>query len=745
MKRRKFLTSSALAVTAAAMPAAALQLGCSDSNKDTTEGEEYNAGEFIIQKIGTNGLRVLSKKNKDKILWESTNDGKFLFAEKADADIVQFGTPEGFFKITDKNIISYWNPTIDKIESIESKTVVSGKLTGKNNDTGYKITFTALSSTHLQFEIKTENTAINRIRLRSKSTSDEAFFGFGEQMTYFNQKGNLIPILVQEHGVGRGRPVITELVNTFAKGGGGTPYITEAPAPHFISSRLRSMFLENTEYSLFDMRHAGYSEVKLWSGIMTGRILYGETPMDLIETYTEYCGRMRALPDWINNGVVVSVQGGTQPVREKLTKLESANVPLAALWIQDWCGIRVTSVGKQLWWDWKLDENLYPQWGKLVSDLESKGSKMMIYMNPFLSNSPGHDELFNDAKAKGFLVNKNDATPYMIKNSDFFAGIIDLSNPGTRIWIKDIIKNEMIKNAGASGWMTDFAEAMPFDVKLYGKTDPNAWHNIYSQEWAAVHREAIEEADRGSDIVFFNRSGFTQSPKYSTLFWLGDQFQSWDEYGGIKSAVVGMLSGGVSGFSLLHSDSGGFTTMSFKLAGNKVPVIARSNELFQRWLELGALSAVFRTHEGLDPEISAQFDSTPANTTQLARCANIYKGLAAYRKNLIREAAEKGYPVTRHMFLHYPEDPNTHSLRYQYMLGAEILAAPVVDKGADSVDVYFPGGTEWIDLWTGQDAGKPGEWQRMPAPIGKPALFIRKGSPSMDEIINGLRSTGILQ
>jgi sulfoquinovosidase len=744
MKRRKFIASGAIAVTAAALPAAALQIGCSDKKKDNAPGEEYNLGEFILQKLGSSGLRVLHKKNTERVLWESSSDGKFLTAEKADADIVQFGTPEGFFKITDKNISSYGKPTIDSIDITGNEASLTGKLTGNSGTIGYKIIFKAHSASQLNFEIKTDNSAVNRVILRSSTSKEEAFFGFGEQMTYFDQKGNLIPILVQEHGVGRGRPIVTELVDTFAKGGGGTPYISEAPVPYFISSKLRSMFLENTEYSLFDMRHTEYFEVKLWSGAMTGRIIYGETPLDIIEAYTEYCGRMRALPDWINNGVVVSVQGGTQQVREKLAKLYSANVPLAALWIQDWCGIRITSVGKQLWWDWKLDETLYPGWDKLVSELESKGSKMMIYMNPFLSNAEGHNAMFNDAQAKGYLVNKNDGTPYMIKNSDFYAGIIDLSNPGTRTWIKDIIKNEMITKAKASGWMTDFAEAMPYDVNLYGKIDPNAWHNIYSQEWAVVHREAIEEAGRGNDIVFFNRSGFTQSPKFSTLFWLGDQLQSWDEYDGIKSAVVGMLSGGVSGFSLIHSDSGGFTTMSFKLAGHKVPVIARSDELFQRWLELGALSSVFRTHEGLDPAISAQFDSAPENTAQLARCGNIYTGLAGYRKRLIKEASEKGYPVARHLFLHYPNDNNTHSIRYQYLLGADMMVAPVVDKGADTVDVYFPASSEWIDIWTGQDAGKAGEWHNMPAPIGKPAIFLRKGSSSVNEITNGLKSTGIL-
>jgi sulfoquinovosidase len=72
------------------------------------------------------------------------------------------------------------------------------------------------------------------------------------------------------------------------------------------------------------------------------------------------------------------------------------------------------------------------------------------------------------------------------------------------------------------------------------------------------------------------------------------------------------------------------------------------------------------------------------------------------------------------------------------------MIAPVLDKGADAVDVYFPVGAERVDLWTRTDTGKPGYWVRMPAPLSKPAVFVRKGSPSKTLIEQGLKSVGIL-
>jgi alpha-glucosidase len=738
MRRREFLGASGSALAAAALPALPVAA-------QTTANEQHHViGDFILIRDG-NVMRVVHQKNPAHVLWESPADGNFLAVEVAKADIRSFGTPEGAYEIRDNLVRSYGGPSIESIDLTSARAVISGSLHGSTGKARFRLVFEAVTATHLRFEIAAEGLPeVNRILLRSASVPDEAFFGFGQQLTFFNQKGKLIPIVVQEHGVGRGRPIVTQLIDVFAHGGGGNPYITEAPAPHFISSRSRSLFLENTEYGTFDMRPAKHFEIKVWSGVMKGRILFGETPLDLVEAYTEYSGRMRALPNWIHNGAIVAVQGGTKAVRAKLDKLRKADIPVSGLWIQDWPGARVTSAGKQLWWDWRLDEKFYPEWRELVRDLESAGGRMLIYINPFLSNAKGHDALFNEGQQKGFLVKKADGSPYMIKNTDFYAGLIDLTNPGTRSWIKDVIKREMIGKAGASGWMADFGEAMPFDGKLHGDIDPAAWHNLFSQEWARVNREAIEEAGRGDDIVFFSRSGFTQSPRYSTLFWLGDQMQTWDEYDGIKSAVVGMLSGGVSGFSLLHSDVGGYVTLSLHVAGKKIPVVARSDELLQRWMELAAFTSVFRTHEGLDPDISAQFDSNPANTAHLNRFAKIYKALAPYRKRVVADAVSRGYPVTRHPFLHFPDDPNTHSIRYQYMLGPDLLFAPVLDKGAQSVDVYFPAGSYWVDLWSGTDAGAPGTWKRMPAPLSTPAVFLRKNAAANSEITGALKQAGVL-
>ena len=711
----------------------------------------YQLGSFNLTITGESRdafrLEVTHQAEPSRILWESIPRLAFLAAAEGTAEFREHGLPEGSFDVRDNILKRCDHQSVTAIKRRGTALVFRGALSGPDCKSDYELTFEALSEDQLRFRVELkgqETNGLNRAYLTYTSDKNEHFFGFGEQLTYLDQKGRVVPILVQEHGVGRGLPIVTQIMNLEADGGGGNPGTTEAPAPHYLTSLRRSLFLENSEYSLFDLTRADRVEVTVFSDDVTGRILYGRTPLDLIEAYTSYAGRMRELPDWVHEGAVVAVQGGTARAEQKLGALNSAGVPLAGFWIQDWPGKRVTSVGSQLWWDWRLDEKLYPKWDGLVDSLAEQDARMLLYVNPFLTNAPGHDELFSEAQKAGYLVRQQNGAPYLIKNTDFYAGLVDLSNPSARTWIKGVIKRELIGKGRASGWMADFGEALPFDALLYEGADPAEWHNRYPEVWAQVNREAIEEAGRADDIVFFNRSGFTRSPESATLFWMGDQLQTWDDYDGLKSVVIGLQSGGISGFSLLHSDTGGYNDFSVMVLGKKVPVIARSKELLARWMELSAFTAMLRTHEGLDPSIGAQFDSDEETLAHLNRCARLYKALGFYRKMLVSEAAQRGYPLVRPTFLHYPDDRNTYDLRYQFMYGSEFLVAPVLDKGARKVKVYLPEGS-WINLWTEDEVrSDDGMWLTVDAPLGEPGLFYKKGSKAGRQLVRELRVLGLL-
>jgi alpha-glucosidase len=632
----------------------------------------------------------------------------------------------------------------------EGTATVHGRLSGEQRTVGYSMTFSEPVPDQLRFEVVLTDPAgaapCNRVFLHYRSAQDEHFVGFGQQLTYFDQKGRLLPVLVQEHGVGRGLPVVTQAVElAYGPRTAGAWYTTEVSVPHYLTTQLRSLFLENTEYCVFDLRAADRVEIELFAGGMSGRILHGRSPLELIESYTQYAGRMQPLPEWVHEGAIVAVQGGTDRAMAKLQALVAADVPVAAFWIQDRVGQRTTPAGSQLWWDWQLDQTHYPNWNQLLDALRDQlDARMLIYINPFLADQPGHDQLYREALQNGYLVTGADGQPILIPNAGFSAGLIDLSNDDARTWIKGIIKDRLIDQAGASGWMADFGEALPFNAVLASGESADVWHNRYPEEWARVNRQAIEEAGQGSDAVFFNRSGYTCSPGISTLFWLGDQLQTWDQHDGIKSAITGALSGGVSGFGLVHSDTGGFDSLSLPLpGGHSIPVVRRTKELLQRWMELTAFTPVFRTHEGIDPAVAWQYDSDEETLAHFRRCVQLYRAWGDLRRQLVAEAAATGHPVMRHLVLHHPDDRQVLGLSHQYLLGPDLLIAPVVDPGATTAHLYLPAG-HWRHLWTDAFRDDPvGGWIDVPAPIGQPPVFLRAGSPAETSVRTALARTGI--
>ncbi len=733
-----FLEAYSLRMRSRRVPSGALSVG-----RGVGSGS-YRVSSFVVSLAcggrTANTLEVRHVSNPDFVLWRSVPGRSFVPAARGRERVR--GVRSHYF-VWDEVLEEYGDQTIDLVERKGRSLVVSGRLARREGygEVGYSFTLSPASEGRLRFVAEVEEPC-NRVHLTFASERRERFFGFGEQFTHFDLKGRKVPVFIGEQGVGRGGQPVTFLANLRA-GSGGSWHNTYAAVPQYMTSLGRSLFLENYEFSSFDLRDDNRVRIKLFSNRMAGQIVHGSSPAETLEEYTAYAGRMRELPEWILGGAIVGVQGGLDRALEIYGKLKELGTPVSALWLQDWAGQRTTAFGEQLWWNWELDEARYPEWRGLHGRLEEDGVRLMTYINPFVvdvSERGGYRRsLFEEAAKHGYLVERADGSPYLVRITDFSAGLTDLTNPEARAWIKSVIKENLI-GGGVSGWMADFGEGLPYDAVLSSGESAKSYHNRYAEEWARVNREAIREARREEDIVFFSRSGYTRSPRHATLFWTGDQLVSWDRHDGIKSALTGMLSGGVSGYSLNHSDTGGYTAIS-----TRVKNYHRSKELLLRWTEFSAFTAILRTHEGSQPKANHQIHSDDETLQHFSRMAKVYAAWKPYRRDLVRKAAETGMPVVRHPFMHYPEDPEVYRLRRQFMLGSEFVVAPVLRPGAWEVRVYLPRG-KWIHLWSGKIHGSAegGGHEKVSAPIGRPAVFYREGSQAGREFRAELLRMGLL-
>jgi alpha-glucosidase len=423
-------------------------------------------------------------------------------------------------------------------------------------------------------------------------------------------------------------------------------------------------------------------------------------------------------------------------VRAEIAAMQAAGTPIAGVWLQDWTGQRTTSFGDRLWWTWQLDEQRYPGWADLVADLAAEGIRTTTYVNTWLVDAapkgdPTIRNLWAEARDAGFLVESPEGGPYLMDQGGFDASLVDLTDPAARRWFASVIADQVLAD-GVVGFMADFGEGAPFDG-VYHEGTGELVHNRWPALWAQTVQEGCALAGQ-PECVAWVRSGALGQEEHAPLFWNGDQLVTFGAEDGLASALLGTFSAGVSGWPLVHSDVGGYTSVNAL-----VKDYVRSPELLARWAEFEAFGVVMRTHEGNRPARNLQVFSTPETAATFARMARLHAALAEYRSAVVREATRTGVPALRHSWVNHPGTAAARSDR-QFFLGDSLLVAPVMD-GGDTVEVVLPPGT-WVHLLTGQ--AYPGDQQvTVAAPIGTPAAFVPADDPVGTQLRAAVAGAGL--
>jgi alpha-glucosidase len=559
-----------------------------------------------------------------------------------------------------------------------------------------------------------DDASVNRFWLTIVAEPGESVWGGGEQMSYFNLRGRRFPLWTSEPGVGRDKSTeITRQMDALGNAGGDY-WNTNYPQPTYLSSRRYALHVDTTAYAVFDFTGAAHS-IEVWG--VPARVELWTAPdfAGLVSALSKRFGRQPPLPDWAISGAIVGLKDGENSFARLETML-AAGAAVTGLWCEDWAGVRVTSFGTRLFWDWRANGQRYPQLRERIAALRSRGIRFLAYVNPYLAND---GVLYERARQLGYLARKADSDdPYLVDFGEFDCGVVDFTNRAAADWFADVVIGGEMLDIGIDGWMADFGEYLPTDVRLADGTDAMLAHNAWPTIWAEVNARAIGSRGKTSEALFFMRAGYTGVQQHCPLLWAGDQSVDFSRHDGIGTVIRAALSSGLLGNAYHHSDIGGYTS----LLGN-----VRTAELILRWSEMAAFTPFMRSHEGNRPKDNLQLDSSPDILAHFARMSRVHAALAPYVRALCDEAAATGLPLQRPLFLHFEADEACYPIETQYLYGADLLVAPVIEAGRSDWDVYLPAGADWVHVWShARHAG--GQWLSVAAPIGAPPVFWRADS-----------------
>ena len=252
---------------------------------------------------------------------------------------------------------------------------------------------------------------------------------------------------------------------------------------------------------------------------------------------------------------------------------------------------------------------------------------------------------------------------------------------------------------GADGFMQDFGEeVLPAMIFHDGETGASM-HNHYPVLYARTTRALIDaygRTHRGREMFFFTRAGYTGDPgsaAYENANFPGDETTDWTRSSGIASIVPDMLNRAIGGAFGYTTDVGGYFDIYTPRTTTK--------ELLLRWAELAVFTPFFRLHGALIAGTHVPWRYDAQTVSAYDALARLHQRAAPLIMRLWRTAARSGLPPTRPLWLADPGDRAVAAVDQEWLLGPDLLAAPVLSAGASSRTVVFPSGC-WRSATTGR-------------------------------------------
>lgn len=474
------------------------------------------------------------------------------------------------------------------------------------------------------------------------------------------------------------------------------------------------IFFDNSFRSYFDMgKEMGD---RIFFGAIGGQIQYyfipGENIKEVVKNYTALTGRMEMPPLWSLGYQQCRFSYFSQEeVRELVKTFEEKDIPLDVVYLDiDYMdGFRVMT----------FKTPNFDNAAGLISDLKEKGIRTITIIDPGVKVDEEYP-VFKRGKEGNHFTKKLDGEMFIGAVWPGDSAFPDFSNKDCREWWKSELK-KFISGHGMDGIWNDMNEPCVFnnDHKTMletclhnsdnGVIEHKEFHNRYGFEMSRCSKEAQEELHPNERGFSMTRATYAGGQRYSSV-WTGDNMSLWSQ---MRMSISMNANLGISGFSFVGNDVSGFGLDS-------------SEELFIRWMEMGPFIPIFRNHSNMYTRRQEPWAFGPRAEKIAKKSIELRYELLPYIYDLYYISHKEGLPIFRPMIMEYEKDMNLLNMREQFMLGENMLVAPVLYEGERSKTVYLPKGS-WFNYFT-MEKLQGGKWYKLPCELDEILVFVKEGS-----------------
>ena len=495
----------------------------------------------------------------------------------------------------------------------------------------------------------------------------EKIYGLGERFTNFIKNGQTVDIWNED-------------------GGTGTEQAYKN-IPFYLSNRKYGLFVDNPGKVSFEVGSEKVSRVQFSvpGEEMSYSVIGGASLKDILNTYTDLTGKPPLVPDW-SYGLWLSTSFTTdydeKTVLDFVDGMAERNIPLSVFhfdcrWMKEleWCNF-----------DW--DKSKFPDPEGLLRKLHDRGLKICVWINSYIGQK---SPLFEEGAKNGYFIKNEDGSVWQWDKWQAGMAIVDFTNPEATKWYQGYLKK--LVAMGVDCFKTDFGERIPTEgVKYYDGSDPELMHNYYTYLYNKAVYDVLVETKGADQAILFARSATVGGQQFP-VHWGGDCSSN---YPSMAESLRAGLSFGMSGFGYWSHDIAGFEDQA-------------TPDLYKRWTQFGLLSSHSRYHGSTAYKVPWLYGDEAVDVAR--EFVDLKLQLKPYLLKMAQETHETGVPMMRAMVLEFPDDPTCEDIDTQYMLGDDLLVAPIFRE--DGVArFYVPddgSGQPWTNIIT-KTAYEPGKW-----------------------------------